>query len=76
MTDYQRLIEKMQYGSKMIKSGKWTVKEYYLDLADFFDSLEPSSGVDVLNIRGVKHGGHFNFKRDAEELRMLAKKER
>ena len=74
MTDYQRLIEKMQYGSKMIKSGKWSAGDYYLDLADFFDSLEPSKGVDVVTSKWIQHGGHFNFTKDAEELRFLAKK--
>tara|TARA_Y100000310_G_C20127903_1_gene554495 strand:+ start:153 stop:389 length:237 start_codon:yes stop_codon:yes gene_type:complete len=73
MTDYQRLIGKMQEGSKLIKSGKWSVKDYYLDLADFFDSLEPSRGVDIVMHRGHKHGGAFNFTDDAEDLRRLAK---
>ena len=75
MTDYQKLIQKMQSGSKMIRSGRWSVKDYYLDLAEFFDSLSPAKGVDTTIYSGVKHGGYFNFTQDAEDLRILAKRE-
>ena len=70
------MLAKIKSGSQRIKGGEWTLADFYNDLAVFFDSLEPSTGVDVVEVRGVKHGGYFNFKRDAEELRMLAKKEK
>ena len=48
-----------------VKRGAMPLSEYYDIMADFFDYLWPASGID--------HGGKFNFKQDAVELRQLSK---
>ena len=74
MSDFNQLTVKIKYGSALVSTKKWRLSDYYLYMAEYFESLTPSSGTDVVTIKGVKYGGYYNFRNDAEELRMLAMK--
>ena len=64
---YKEMMEKIKNGSRLIKSGKWKISDFYFSMGDFFNQIEPSTGVHM--------GDSFNFKEDARELISLAKLE-
>ena len=64
---FNNLMNKIKTGTSKVKSGKWTLSDYYFKMSDFFNQIEPSKGIHMT--------GAFNFKEDAEEFKQLAIKE-
>ena len=60
------LLNEIKTSSSKVKSGEWTLSDYYFRMTDYFNQIEPSTGTD--------QGIVFDFKKDAEEFRLLAKK--
>ena len=64
---YNSLIERIKTGITKMKNNSWTKSDYFFNISEFFNSIEPSKGIHI--------GEKFNFKKDSEELKQIAIKE-
>ena len=60
---FKNLMEEIKVSSKKVRSGVFALSDYYFRMADYFNQMEPSKGTD------------YDFKEDAKEFIVLAKKE-
>ena len=64
---YNKLMKRIKTGITKMKNNSWTKSDYFFNISDYFNSIEPSKGIHI--------GQKFNFKKDAEELKHIAIKE-
>ena len=64
---FSNLMQEMKISSSKVRSGEWTLSDYYFRMCDFFKQIEPS--------QGYHYGNPFDFREDAKEFKQLAIKE-
>ena len=62
---FNDLMKEIITSSSKVSSKEWSLSDYYFRMSDYFNQLKPSNGNDF--------GMPFDFEKDAEEFRLLAK---